>query len=238
MLKRLQMRMIELRIPCEITMLKQPITLLILLCLISSCGLLPKQGLFTPSFSKNQNETILFADDFSNSSSGWNRQRNADGITDYEKGQYLIQVNRTDVDYFANPSLGLDDVRVEVEAANASGVTDNEFGLICRFQNKNDFYAGLISSDGYYGIFKVKGGSYQLLGMEAMAQNPAIKTGMEKNHIRLDCVGQDLKLFVNSILLDTRQDMDFPNGDVGLLAGSYQTAGVRILFDNFLVLKP
>ena len=219
-------------------MLKKTFFLLFLLCLLSSCGFLSPQKFLNSQTDENQNGMLLFADDFSQSDSGWDRQRNADGITDYENGQYLIQVNRPDVDYFANPSLSLSDVRLEVEAVNASSVMDNEFGLICRFQNKNDFYAGLISSDGYYGIFKVKGGSYQLLGMDVMAQSPAIKTGSEKNHIRMDCIGQDLKLYVNGVQLDVRQDADFTKGDVGLLAGAYQTAGVKVFFDNFIIYKP
>ena len=219
-------------------MVKKTFPLLILICLLSSCGFLSSQGFFNSNTTETQNGLLLFADDFSQSDSGWDRQRTADGITDYENGQYLIQVNRPDVDYFANPSLSLTDVHLEVEAVNASSVKDNEFGLICRFQNKNDFYAGLISSDGYYGIFKVKGGSYQLLGMDVMVQSAAIKTGSEKNLIRLDCVGQDLKLFVNGVQLDARQDADFSKGDVGLLAGAYQTPGVKILFDTFVVQKP
>ncbi len=218
--------------------LKKTYSLLILICLLSSCGFLSPQGFLNSQTTENQNSEVLFADDFSQSDSGWDRQRTADGVTDYENGQYLIQVNRPDVDYFANPSLSLSDVRLEVEAVNASSVMDNEFGLICRFQNQNDFYAGLISSDGYYGIFKVKGGSYQLLGLDVMAQSAAIKTGAEKNHIRLDCVGQDLKLFVNGVQLDARQDADFSKGDVGLLAGAYQTAGIKVFFDNFVVYKP
>lgn len=230
--------MIELKLMNRFDKLKKTFSLLILLCLLSSCGFLSPQGFPNSQIAENQNGRLLFADDFSQSGSGWDRQRTADGITDYENGQYLIQVNQPDVDYFANPSLSLSDVHLEVEAVNASGVMDNEFGLICRFQNKNDFYAGLISSDGYYGIFKVKGGSYQLLGMDVMAQSAAIRTGTEKNQIRLDCVGQDLKLYVNGVQLDARQDADFPKGDVGLLAGAYQTAGVKVYFDNFVVYKP
>lgn len=218
--------------------LKKTYSLLILICLLSSCGFLSPQGFLNSQTTENQNSEVLFADDFSQSGSGWDRQRTAEGITDYENGQYLIQVNRADVDYFANPTLNLSDVHLEVEAVNASGVMDNEFGLICRFQNKNDFYTGLVSSDGYYGIFKVKGGSYQLLGMDVMAQSAAIKPGSEKNLIRLDCVGQDLKLFVNGVQLDARQDEDFSKGDVGLLAGAYQKAGVKVFFDNFVVYKP
>jgi hypothetical protein len=212
--------------------------LLFLMICLPSCNLNPLNQLFSSQAMDVQNSEILFSDDFSNTGSGWDRQRNADGITDYQGGQYLIEVDRVNFDYFSNPSINLADVRVEVEASNTSEVQDNEFGIICRYQNKNDFYAGLISSDGYYGIFKVKGGEYQLLGMEVMAKSAAIKSGSEKNLIRLDCIGSGLRLFVNDVQLDVRQDADFANGDVGLLAGSYQVPGIKILFDNFIVRRP
>ena len=77
------------------------------------------------------------------------------------------------------------------------------------FKIRMTFMPGLISSDGYYGIFKVKGGEYHLLGMEAMTKSAAIQTNSEKNLIRLDCKGQEIKLFVNGVQVDTRQDGDF-----------------------------
>lgn len=219
-------------------MVKPPLYWLIPLLLLTSCQAFVIGDFFSPQAATQQNSDILFADDFSNSASGWDRQRSADGITDYENGQYLIQVDRADYDFFANPSISLTDVHVEVEAANDGGELDNEYGIICRFQNKNDFYAGLISSDGYYGIFKVKGGEYQLLGMQAMTKSAAIKTDSEKNLLRLDCKGRDLIMYINGVQVDTRQDGDFSKGDVGLLAGTYQKPGVKILFDNFVVYKP
>jgi hypothetical protein len=222
----------------EYEMLKNLTCFLITLLFLTSCQGFPFGSLFSPQATSPQNSGVLFADDFTDTNSGWDRQRSKDGITDYEDGQYLIQVDRVNYDFFANPSLSLADVRVEVEAANPGGEQDNEFGIICRFQNKNDFYAGLISSDGYYGIFKVKGGEYYLLGMEAMAKSAAIQTNSDKNLIRLDCKGQEIKLFVNGIQLDARRDADFVKGDVGLLAGAYQKSGVKIVFDNFVVLKP
>lgn len=212
--------------------------LLILIFHLPACNLFPLNHLYSAQTIDIQNSEIIFSDDFSNSSSGWDRQRNTDGVTDYQNGRYLIEVDRANFDYFSNPSISLADGRVEVEATNSSEVEDNEFGVICRFQNKNNFYAGLISSDGYYGIFKVKGGEYQLLGMEVMPKSTAIKSGSEKNLIRLDCIGSNLRLFVNGVQLDERQDADFTKGDVGLLAGSYQVPGVKVLFDNFIVRKP
>lgn len=214
------------------------IVLFILFAALVSCSGNPLSGFFSSPSPENQNQDILFSDDFSNPGSGWDRQRNADGITDYQNGQYLIEVDRANYDYFSNPSVNLSDVRIEVEASNSGKVTDNEFGIICRSVGKNDFYAGLISSDGFYGIFKVKGGDYQLLGMEVMAKSAVIKSGSEKNRLRLDCIGKEIRLFVNNVQVDVRQDGDFTKGDIGLLAGAYQVSGVKILFDNLVVRKP
>jgi hypothetical protein len=215
------------------------IPILIFTLFLTSCQGLPFLGLSTSQTTQPSGvQSTLFFDDFSNSNSGWDQLRNADGITDYENGRYIIQVDRPNFDYFATPSQSFTDVRVEVEAYRESGDVDNEYGIICRFKGKNDFYAGLISSDGYYGIFKIKGGDYSLLGMETMAKNPVIKTNSEINLIRLDCKGSNLTLYVNGTQLDSRQDPDFAEGDVGLLAGTYANPGLKVVFDNFVVSQP
>jgi hypothetical protein len=212
---------------------------LIILLFLTSCQGAPFFGLFTSQTSQpSAVQSALFEDDFSNTNSGWDRQRSSDGITDYDNDHYLIWIDQPNFDFFANPSKSFTDVRVEVEAYRESGDADNDYGVICRFQGKNDFYAGLISSDGYYGIFKIKGGEYSILGMDVMAKSPAIKSNSEINLIRLDCKGSNLTLYVNGIQLDMRQDADFAAGDVGLLAGTYKNPGLKVIFDNFLVMQP
>jgi hypothetical protein len=233
--------MIELRIDAKgkRVMHKGHILSILVLFFLTSCEGTPFFGLFssqTPQTSAAQG--VLFMDDFSNTNSGWDRQRTTDGITDYENDHYLIQVDRPNFDFFANPSKSFTDVRVEVETYRESGETDNDYGVICRFQGTNDFYAGLISSDGYYGIFKVKGGDYSILGMDAMAKSPAIKPDLEINLLRMDCKGPNLTLYVNGIQLDMRQDADFATGDVGLMAGTYRNLGLKVVFDNFSVMQP
>ena len=212
---------------------------LIVLLLLTSCQGAPFFGLFTPQGTQpSAVQGVLFMDDFSNTNSGWDRQRNTDGITDYENDHYLIQIDRLNYDFIANPSKSFTDVRVEVEAYRESGDVDNEYGVMCRYQGKNDFYAGLISSDGYYGIFKVKGGEYSILGMDAMAKSTIIKPDSENNLIRMDCKGSNFTLYVNGVQLDMRQDADFASGDVGLMAGTYTNSGLKVIFDNFVVIQP
>ena len=215
------------------------IGLILGLLLLTACGGSSKnKQMVGQSNGSGDLSKLLFSDDFSNTSSGWDRISTKDGMTNYVDGQYHIQINRTDYDVFANPYRSFNDVRVEVEATDVGGVADNNFGIICRCANKDDYYAGLVTSDGHYGIFKFKGGVSTLLGAETMPTSPVILPAQEMNLIRLDCIGSILTLFVNGIQLDIRQDTDFTSGDVGLLAGSYKTPGVEIAFDNFMVYNP
>ncbi len=181
---------------------------------------------------------VLFQDDFSDPNSGWDRVSVDDGITDYGDGVYRIFVNTVNSDVWANPGLDFSDARVEVDATKVGGDDNNDFGVICRYQDAENYYFFIISSDGYYGIGKVSGGAQQLIGMESMPPSEVILQGGATNHMRADCIGSKLSLYVNGEFLDQYEDSDFASGDVGLLAGSIDAAGTDIHFDNFVVLKP
>lgn len=181
---------------------------------------------------------VLFQDDFSNNTSGWDRISTAEGITDYADGFYRIFVNIVDSDIWANPGLDFTDVRLEVDASKVAGDDNNVFGLICRYQDNDNFYFLVASSDGYYGIGKLKGGVQKLVGMESMPPIDNINPGSALNHLRADCIGNRLALYVNGKKAGEQTDSDFPSGDVGLFAGAFDQAGTDIHFDNFSVLKP
>ena len=181
---------------------------------------------------------VLYKDDFSNATSGWDRVDEADRATDYAAGVYRILVKGKNIDVWARPGLSFGDVRVEVDGTKVGGDDNNDFGVICRYQDDQNFYFLVISSDGYYGIAKRKHGQVSMLGGEMMASSDQIKQGPAVNHLRADCVGSTLRLFVNDVLLAETQDTDYANGDIGLLAGSFDVPGTEILFDNFVVLKP
>jgi Domain of Unknown Function (DUF1080) len=189
---------------------------------------------------------VLFQDDFSNSLSGWDSVTDDDRITNYKDGSYQIQVNTigtggSGMDMWANPGLSFDgDVRVEVDATKNDGPDDNDMGVICRYTDNDDsfhFYFFLISSDGYVGISKMDNTSSHLISGEEMLQSDTIKTG-ETNHIRADCIGSKLTLYVNGQQAATATDTSYTTGDVGLIAGTFDTPGTDVLFDNFKVTKP
>lgn len=203
----------------------------ILLLSLSACSL----GSF---FAQTEDSNILFKDDFSDPSSGWKKVSVENGETDYANGAYRIRVSKANMDVWGNPGLDFVDVRIEVDAIKVNGVNDNRFGLICRYQATNQFYMFLISSDGYYGIGKVKGDNYTLVGQDSLQPSEKIFQGTTPNHLRADCVGDTLTLYANGEKLAEAHDAEFTSGDAGLVAGSYGTPGTEILFDNFVVLKP
>jgi hypothetical protein len=181
---------------------------------------------------------ILFQDDFSDPSSGWDQVNEDEGSTDYVNGEYRIYVDEANYDIWANPGLNFTDTVIEVEANKVGGPDDNDFGVICRYQDLDNFYFFIISSDGFYGVAKVINGEQELIDMENMEESDAINQGSASNLIRADCVGNQLTLYINGEKVADTNDSQYSSGDVGLIAGTFDTAGTDVHFDNFVVREP
>lgn len=181
---------------------------------------------------------VVFQDDFSRPISGWDRYYDATYSSDYHEGGYRIHVLEPNTDAWAVPRLDFADVQIEVDATKLSGPDDNVYGVLCRYKDARNFYFFLVSSDGYSGIGVYKDGRRRLLTDESLLPSEAVNRGDDLNHIRADCNGFQLRLFVNGILVAEAQAAEWPSGDVGLIAGTYGQPGAEILFDNFSVLQP
>jgi len=76
-----------------------------------------------------------------------------------------------------------------------------------------------------------------LISSDKLQPSDAIKP-TSTNHIRADCIGSKLTLYVNGTQAATATDNEYTGGDIGLLAGTFSTPGTDIHFDNFIVTKP
>ncbi len=222
--------------------MKRPVFFAVVVLLFASLACSFGGNLLPNGQGGNSNSNVLFRDDFSNTSSGWDSRNDADGITDYYNNSYRIMVNKTQFDFWANPGLTTlpSDVSTEVDATKNGGPDNNDFGILCRYQDTSNFYELLASSDGYVGIVLVKDGNPTTISSSDHNLQPSdtVKQGTATNHLRADCVGDALTLYVNGQKAASAQDSSFSNGDVGLIAGTFDTAGADILFDNFVVSKP
>jgi hypothetical protein len=182
--------------------------------------------------------TVLFQDDFTNPASGWLIGEDEIGLTEYTESGFRIFVESSAAAKVTIPRLQFKDVRMEVLARKNGGPDDNDYGLVCRYRDQDNFYFLTISSDGYYGIGKYKDNELILIGMEKMQTSDHIHQGNTVNHLRADCIGDRLSLYVNGQRIWEVQDTDFQTGDVGLIAGTFNTPGTDIIFEKFIVLQP
>ncbi len=191
-------------------------------------------------------DKVIYQDDFEDTSTGWASFTDADGITDYDAGFYRIRVDtigtdQNGMDMWSHPGQDIDgDVRVEVDATKIGGPDDNDMGVLCRYTKTDDtfnFYYFLITSDGYVAIAKMKASHSEFISGKDMIASSAIKK-TSTNHIRADCIGKKLTLYVNDKQVATATDDEFTGGDIGVLAGTFKEPGVDIHFDNLIVSRP
>jgi hypothetical protein len=194
-----------------------------------------------PQLSSN----VLFQDDFSDPSSGWDQFSDTDGLTNYENGVYRIFIDTPEFTFWANPGLGdtlPSDVRIEADATKIGGPDFNDFGVLCRYSGTGSsasFYEFIITSDGYAGIVRVTDSSQDVISNDGELQSfDTVIQGNATNRIKAECFGNLLTLYVNDVLLTSVTDTTLASGDVGLLASTYEESGVDIHFDNFLVTIP
>ena len=177
----------------------------------------------------------MLEDTFVNNNLGWDVYNGQEGITAIENDAYKIQIKSSFAEIWANPKSDIPiptNVIVEAQALNA-GSKDNYFGLICRYLDAKNFYFFVISSDGYFGIGKVKDGHHSLINRSEMPPSEDFDGGAI-NNLRAECSGSRLALYVNGTLLDLQNDADLPQGSVGVIAGSYENE-VTVFFDDFRV---
>lgn len=221
-------------------------SLIVFYQLARNIGASPSQTLNSPlslnvlsTRSPANDPNVLFFDDFSDPTSGWDTMDTADYYSDYYQDSYRMTVLSGMSDVWANPDhKEFGDVHVEVDATKNGGPDDNDFGLICRYQSSAEYYYAVISSDGFYGILKVTNDATTQLGFTELQPSNAIHQGSSSNQVRFDCIGNVLSLYVNGQEIDRQTDSTYTSGNVGLIAGTYDTPGTDILFDNFKVLKP
>ncbi len=192
-------------------------------------------SVFSPDINPGE---VIFQDDFERPESGWDRYSDDLYTADYVEGTYVIRVDGENMTAWSLPHLDLENVLIRVEAYRRAGPVDNVYGVICRYQDPEDFYFFLIASDGYAGIGRYVAGQKELLNHETLLPNDAVGPIEETNLIQAACIDEQLTLWVNGEVVAEASAPEQVKGDVGLIVGSYEVGGVEIQFDNFSTLMP
>jgi predicted nucleic acid-binding Zn ribbon protein len=178
---------------------------------------------------------VLWQDDFSDASSGWETGQYEEGSVGYVDGYYSVSATSQGMWMWGVANRSFSDVEIEVDATQVLGPTnnDNAYGVRCRVQANNDAYHLIISGDGFYSIEKSTGGSYEAL-LEWTASDVILK-GNATNKLRAVCQGSRLALYCNGQLLGETTDSTWAQGDIALSAVSLEAEPTEIHFDNLVV---
>lgn len=214
--------------------MKRYLSLSILLILaLASCGKGPE---------KCRTDKALLEDSFNDTACGWDEYDESGAAAGYSTSEYFITVKQPDTSAVAVPGGSYNNVMMQADARLVSGSENNNYGLMCRYQDMNHFYAFIISSDGYYAIVKVMdGATYTILSGDGTHLMPseAIDTDFGKpNEIKALCNYEELTLTINGQQMASVSDSDLKSGDIGFIASTYDEAPLEIRFDNLVVFDP
>lgn len=189
-----------------------------------------------------QSENILFEDDFSTDEGTWDVLTNDPEILlEYTDGNYRMTALEPGKVFSSVPDMDLpDDVRIEVDLSQTSGTYNTAMGIICRnnyTSEGNSMYFFMITNDGTAKIAKyIYNEKTQIAGNNDIL--PSIHTGDAINHLRVDCIGNQLSMYVNGTELFSIKDDSIPSGSPGLMIGTADEDDAVVLFDNFVVSEP
>jgi hypothetical protein len=178
---------------------------------------------------------LLYSDDFSSSKSGWTTSSTGDFIAAYKNGKYHLTEVPPNIwgRAFSPDRLNFSSFILEIEATKEVGPDDNIFGVMVREINSSNYYAFLLSSDGYYQVDKLQNDSWAYVS--DWAKSSAIKTGNAMNLIKVVCNGDKLSFYANGVKLTDYSDSSFAYGHLGLYTGTQSEGNVTIGFDNLKV---
>ncbi len=181
---------------------------------------------------------ILFADDFTAETGGWKTLDDRISFAGYVVDGFRLWVDLPNYLIWSTPGLNFQNVSVHTSVEKISGPENNLFGVTCRHQDSDNYYAFLISSDGYYGIFKNLSGRRELVDSQEMLHSSIINQEGGLNKIQAICQDDKLILIVNDTQLLQVVDDSLSFGDVGMIAGNLSDSGSDILFNYFIISKP
>lgn len=198
----------------------------------------PRRAALPPAPTDTPAPVVLYSDDFSDSSSGWEERKGTNTVVGYSNGKYFVEVNREQYVAWETAGQSFSDVVIEVDVEVVAGDEDTEYGIVCRYQDSDNFYILQAVADGSVAIRIMQDGQLSLISGDKWDKSAVVNRGLARNKLKAICDGSRLALYVNDRWAVEATDSSWSSGDVGLLAGTFGAAGVRVEFDNFRVTQP
>lgn len=221
-------------------MKRTPLVILFLigLVILNGCSSIQKVRFSQDKLPWKSSGDILLEDDFSDDSTGWEIVNNVYELKGYSSEGYLISINNKGGRSISTTGLQFSDVKIQVSTHKLTGGGDSYLGVVCRYQDNQNYYRLFITADGYTGIVRVLNGESITLPAGKMSYNHDVLQDDGVNQLEVSCVGSQLELVVNNKLAVSAEDDQLEKGDVGIFAETGQDGAGSFIFNQFIVSKP
>jgi len=181
--------------------------------------------------------SLVYEDDFSDSFGGWDDAFDTYTRKVYGNNRYQIEVSTSNLVAWGLANRDVADFEVEVAARLEDGADENTYGLLFRFEDRENFYRFDISADGYFLLSKFVEGEWVTL--QDWTQSPHINTGTGvDNLLKVSAFGPDISVWANGQPLVTVTDDSLDHGNFGFFAGTFSEPYVWVSYDDLKLWVP
>jgi TolB protein len=179
---------------------------------------------------------LVYEDDFSNPSSGWDDAFDRYTTKQYGNNKYYIEVTTSNLVAWGLANRNVGDFRLEVDAAQEAGPNNNGYGILFRFQDRDNYYRFDISGDGFFLLSKFHEGEWVTL--VPWTASSAINIGQSDNRLSVEAIGSEIRVYANDNLLTEVEDEAFTGGNFGFFASTFSEPNLTVSFDDIKLWTP
>lgn len=177
-------------------------------------------------------------------------------------GVLRIENGQSDSYAFSVAKQHYADLDLRVRAVGAAGPLNNGYGVVFRYKNPQNFYAFLVSSDGYYSVVRALDGDQRWLSN--WIDSPLVNQDIgAENRLRVVAVGNQFRFWINDMaaqvcvpddpaaestyvagmcregaMLDVLQDSSHASGQIGVVTLTFGEPDVVATFDDVVIYSP
>ncbi len=179
---------------------------------------------------------LVYEDDFSDPGSGWDDAFDRYTTKQYGNNKYYIEITTSNLVAWGLANRTVADFRLEVDAAQETGPRNNGYGILFRFQDRDNFYRFDISGDGFFLLSKFHASEW--ITLVPWTASSAINVGQAQNRLVVDATGSEVRVYANGSLLAEVVDDTFSEGNFGFFASTFSEPNLTVRFDDIKLWTP
>ncbi len=196
----------------------------------------------TSGFPLSKGETLSqgkhFSDDFSNPNSGWIKGNSEVGSFQYASNEtYHIRIDSSNIwDGVASPITAQENSLIEVDAELINGSPGYAVGVICAFEDWENFFRVYVNGSGYFSADRLDEGEWTLVYDWMYSEH--IPLSGKTIHFHVECLSDSITLSINDAFIYEWTGLTLPPGQAGIFVETFEANSAEIEFDNFSVVVP